>query len=333
MVHSTLKSKEYSTTSGEGHLRRWTGTDQQERYPGGHWIGSSGSGTEVWPACGLASVMGFTTAAGVSISKIGSVASGATGAAGAASAGAGFGGKVLGVLGLSNPVGWALLGVQVGTILWKLLRKPSLEPLPIKTHRISGGREVARWEFGTNRIGLEWVDGTALPGVLYRDNHIRLISAISEGEVDDIIRLWINQEQFEYEEKTGPAADPNLLIPRGGNVRRVAHEEDDSRWLLSPRDVAEYRFPTEYAFQFRKNFLANGNQSSKRSHGWEYPLDDPPESRVQRADGSKRMGIGTDQQHDSLQGSAFPVRWKSHYGRGRTVLHAAASRPHGTAAV
>ena len=207
--------------------------------------------------------MAFTTPAGTSITKIGSVASGATGAAGTSTAAsAGFGGKVLGALGLTNP--WTLAiyaGLTITQVLFKKLFAPEIEPLPIRTHTLTGGREEARWVFGRRRIPLEWTDGTVLPNEPhYRDNHIRLIACVSEGACESVEGIWINQDRFDYDLRTG---DSNLYIPQGGNVRRTAHDANESRWLLPVRDISQYRFPMNWAFQLRTNFKADGTEGGQ----------------------------------------------------------------------
>ena len=165
---------------------------------------------------------------------------------GGASAAGGKG--VLAALGLSNPVGWAFLGAQIGlALIRKFLFKPKIEPLPVKSVNITGGREIARYMLGRRRVELEWTDATTLPGGRYRDNHKRFIACVSEGACQDITGIWVDQEDFEF---LADATDATHLIPQAG-----------SQFRLPPGDVTQYGFPTSYAFEIWYKFLANGTQS------------------------------------------------------------------------
>ena len=147
-------------------------------------------------------------------------------------------------LGLTNPWGWALIGASIGVeLLIRNIFKPKLEPLPVKTHNLSGGREVARWVLGERRVNLEWVDGTALPGVHYRDNHIRLIAAVSEGACEGVREIWLNQDPFPYN-------GTSVLVPREG-----------TQYVIPGSEVSKYSFPSRYAFRLYPKFLADGTQA------------------------------------------------------------------------
>ena len=212
--------------------------------------------------------MAFTTAGGKSITAVGSVATGATGAAGTAASTASSG--VLKALGLSNPVGWALLGLDLGILLIRLfLFKPKLEPLPVKSINITGGREQARHLFGQNRVDLEWTDVTTLPGGQYRDNYKQFIACVTEGAAMDVLQMWIDEQLLPTQ--IDPL-DSTHLIPSPGN-----------QFTLPPGDVSKYNFPTKYAAELRFKFLGFGTPqqledqaASARTDGnirWEAPLN------------------------------------------------------------
>ena len=193
--------------------------------------------------------------------------------AGAYTASSSGGSGVLAALGLSNPIGWIGLGISVGIpLLRRLIFKPKIAPLPVRAVNITGGREVARYVMGERRIKLEWTDATTLPGAAYRDNFKQLIACLSESACHDIVGIWVDEETFEFARAAG---DANHYIPT------------DSDFLLPAGDVTTHRFPTSYAFELRKKFLANGTESASA-----------------RTDGNPRWAIPSNRQYNGNPGQA-----------------------------
>ena len=169
----------------------------------------------------------------------------------------GLGKGILGALGLSNPIGWVGLGLHIGlSLLWRKIFKPKIEPLPVRSINITGGREVARYVLGRRRIDLEWTDATTLPGGQYRDNYKQFIACMSEGPCESIAKVWVDQDPFE----TIQGENADHLIPPAGSAYR-----------LPPGDVTQYGFPTPYAFEIRQKLLADGNQAGT-AHTDSFPI-------------------------------------------------------------
>ena len=167
----------------------------------------------------------------------------------AQAAGKGLAKGVLGALGLSNPAGWAFLGINIGfSLLRRYLFKPKIEPLPVKALNITGGREIARIVIGERRVNLEWTDATTLPGAEYRDNYKQFVACLSEHPCEDLKKIWVDQEPFPH--RVDPA-DEHHYIPAL-----------NSAYILPESDVTKYNFPTSYAFEIRKKFKADGTESA-----------------------------------------------------------------------
>ena len=173
----------------------------------------------------------------------------AIGASAAANPAAVGGTGVLKALGLSNPAGWAFLIADIGfALLTKFLFKPKIEPLPVKSINVTGGREVARYVTGQRRIKLEWTDATTLPTSTARDNHKQFIACLSESACEDIERIWVDEEDWPHitlpaDPASGTAADPDHYIPI------------DSNYILPEADVRNNNFPTPVRLRVAKEVL------------------------------------------------------------------------------
>ena len=221
---------------------------------------------------------------------------GASAAANPAAAAVGKGAfkGVLKTLGLGSPWGWAAVGAQIGlSLLWRKIFRPKIEPLPVKSINVTGGREVARYVVGQWRVKLEWTDATTLPTATARDNHKQFIACVSEGACSDITRIWVDEENWPFITKpadvqAGTAADPNHYIPT------------DSDFLLPENDVQDNNFPTRYAFELRKKFKADGTEAESA-----------------RTSGNPRYAIAPGRQYN---GNAGQADWDSAPTRNTTLF-------------
>ena len=205
--------------------------------------------------------MGYTLISGASRTAQAGIQSGAAGAA-VASAGKGIVGKLVAFAG--GPLGIALFGVNIGlSLLWGRVGRPKVERLPIRKHVLEGGIEEARYILGTRSVEFETVDSTSLPGGTYRDNHIRLIAPISEYACNNITKVWINDEEFEFERD---AADSNLLVPIEGSQFKISEE----------KRVAD-GFPTRNMVEIRLKLKADGTEAASllttANTRWDIPDD------------------------------------------------------------
>ena len=198
------------------------------------------------------------------------------------------GGKgVLKALGLSNPWGWLAIGLDVGLgLLLRKVFKPKLEPLPVRSINVTGGREVARYVMGERRTKLEWTDATTLPGSQYRDNYKQFIACLSELACDSIQKIWVDQEDFPY--RIDPS-DATHYVPVAG-----------SAYNLPAADVSKYGFPTPYAFEVWQRFKADGTQAD-----------------LVRTDGNARWSVPANRQYNGNPGGnnwgPAPTERTTHY--------------------
>ena len=203
--------------------------------------------------------MGFTTAAGISISKVGSLSTGLTGAAGAAAVGTGAAGKLLAFFG--GPWGIAIGLGQLGLSLLLGRRKPKPPPTPLRDHNVPIAEAPAKYVLGTRAVEMVITDGTTLPEGGSRNNHIRLIAPISEHACGDIIKVWINDEEMAF---TRDSSDRNTLYPSDPNYR------------LDSEDAT--RLGSNYAIVIRQKFDADGTQNASMVT-IDNPLWDIPDDR------------------------------------------------------
>ena len=157
--------------------------------------------------------------------------------------------------------------IQVGVALLVGSFKTKPEPLGVRSHNLTGGREEARFIVGEVRIPFEPIDGTALPRPLARDNHIRLIGAISEQSIESVEKRWMNGDELSTT-KVG-----NAYVPPVGSGYRI-----DRSWEFygTPDYVA---LGTEFCYQFRPMLKADGTQVGSETSTSDNPTYAIPSNR------------------------------------------------------